>query len=247
MHEILLWFLISLFGIVAGVLSGVLGFGSSVIMLPIIIYAFGTKAAVPIMAVSALLANSTRVAIWLKEIKWMAVFSFAITAVPAAYFGARTLIVLDSAIVDIVLGVFFVSIVGFRRFLGSKAFQIKDVHMAVAGLFLGFLTGIVASTGPINSPFFLWYGLTKGAYIGTEAAASLLVYLTKVSTFSLLQFLSLEHFMYGVLVGLSLVVGSYISKFFVQRVDPKWFRLFIEFALVLVGASMILKGALNLF
>jgi uncharacterized protein len=247
MNEILVWVLISLSGLVAGVLSGVLGFGSSAIMLPIIIYAFGTKAAVPIMAVAALLANCARVTIWFKEIKWRAVFSFSITAVPAAYFGARTLIVLDSAIVDIALGIFFVSVVGFQRILGSKTFHIKNIHLATAGLFLGFLAGVVASTGPINSPFFLWYGLTKGAYIGTEAAASLFVYFTKVSVFSLSKFLSLQHFIYGVLVGISLMIGSYISKFFVQRMDTKWFRLFVEIALVLVGVSMIIKGLWELF
>ena len=38
-----------------------------------------------------------------------------------------------------------------------------------------FLTGIVVSTGPITVPLFSAYGLVKGSFIATEAAASLTV------------------------------------------------------------------------
>jgi len=38
---------------------------------------------------------------------------------------------------------------------------------------IGYLTGIVVSTGPLSVPLFLFYGLTKGAFLATEAASSL--------------------------------------------------------------------------
>jgi len=40
------------------------------------------------------------------------------------------------------------------------------------------------TTGPITAPIFLSYGVVKGAFIATEAAASLAVYLSKTAVFA---------------------------------------------------------------
>ena len=48
---------------------------------------------------------------------------------------------------------------------------------------IGYLTGIVVSTGPLSVPLFLFYGLTKGAFLATEAASSLGMYFSKSVTF----------------------------------------------------------------
>ncbi|WP_157039138.1 hypothetical protein [Pseudovibrio sp. JE062] len=53
--------IIVLSGMFAGVLSGIVGTGSSIILLPILVAVFGTKAAIPIMAIAALIANCGRV------------------------------------------------------------------------------------------------------------------------------------------------------------------------------------------
>lgn len=55
-------------GMFAGVLSGIVGTGSSIILLPILVVVFGAKAAIPIMAIAALIANSGRVFLWWSEI-----------------------------------------------------------------------------------------------------------------------------------------------------------------------------------
>ena len=48
---------------------------------------------------------------------------------------------------------------------------------------LGYVTGIVVTTGPITVPVFLMYGLVKGAFLATEAASSLAMYVAKVLAF----------------------------------------------------------------
>jgi uncharacterized membrane protein YfcA len=48
----------------AGVLSGVVGTGSSIILLPILVWLYGPKAAVPAMAIASVLANLARVIAW---------------------------------------------------------------------------------------------------------------------------------------------------------------------------------------
>jgi uncharacterized protein len=45
-------------GLIAGIVSGIVGTGSSLMLVPVLAYAFGPKEAVPIMAVAALMAKS---------------------------------------------------------------------------------------------------------------------------------------------------------------------------------------------
>ncbi|MFY9589655.1 hypothetical protein [Rickettsia endosymbiont of Halotydeus destructor] len=71
-----------------------------------------------------------------------------------------------------------------RRWLNRQQFYIKAYHFAIIGMVIGFLTSIVISTGPINVPAFIAYGLVKGSFISTEAFCSLLVYAASSAVFS---------------------------------------------------------------
>jgi uncharacterized membrane protein YfcA len=95
-----------LVGLAAGALSGIIGTGSSITLLPILVYQFGPKQAVPIMAVAAVMSNIAKVMAWWREVDWRAFAAYTIPGVPAAALGARTLVVLPSHVVDIALGAF---------------------------------------------------------------------------------------------------------------------------------------------
>ena len=55
-------------GLLAGTISGIVGTGSSIMLMPVLIYEFGPKEAVPIMAVAAVMANLSRIMAWWREI-----------------------------------------------------------------------------------------------------------------------------------------------------------------------------------
>jgi uncharacterized membrane protein YfcA len=59
-------------GLAAGTISGIIGTGSSIMLVPVLVYAFGPKEAVPIMAVAAIMANLARVLAWWREVDWRA-------------------------------------------------------------------------------------------------------------------------------------------------------------------------------
>ena len=93
-------------GLVAGAISGVIGTGSSIMLVPVLVWQFGPKEAVPIMAVAAVMANLARILAWWREIDWRACAAFAATGAPAAVLGAKTLLVLPSRAVDVAIGLF---------------------------------------------------------------------------------------------------------------------------------------------
>jgi uncharacterized membrane protein YfcA len=116
-------------------------------------------------------------------------------------------------------------------------------HLALAGAIVGFLTGIVVSTGPISVPVFLGYGLAKGAFLSTEAAGSLSIYLTKTLTFGAGGALPWEDFLKGLIAGSSLMAGAFIAKPFVLRLAPETFRHVMDALMLASGGTMLWNAA----
>jgi uncharacterized protein len=226
-------------GLVAGTLGGIVGFGTSIMLMPALVLVFGPREAVPIMAIASIMANASRVAAWWREVDWKATAAYSATGIPAAALGARTLLTLPPGVVEGVLGVFFIAMIFVRRWMARQHWQLNLWHLAAVGAGIGFLTGIVVSTGPINAPFFLAYGLVKGAYLSTEALGSLAVYLSKAITFRTFGALPVEAVAKGLIIGSTLVVGSFVAKRFVLKLDPERFRLLMDALLLAAGLTML--------
>jgi hypothetical protein len=226
-------------GLIAGTLSGIVGTGSSIILVPVLVYAFGPKEAVPIMAVANVMANASRVVAWWREIDWRACAAYSVTAVPAAALGARTLLALPPRVIDFAIGVFLIAMIPARRWLLARNFAMSLVGLAITGAMAGFLTGVVVSTGPISVSIFLMYGLAKGAFLGTEGAASVAVFFSKAVTFQIFGALTLGIFVKGLVAGTSLVAGTFVAKPFVLRLDPSMFRLVMDVLLLVSGLIML--------
>jgi uncharacterized protein len=141
-------------GLAAGSLSGIIGTGASIMLLPLLVFQFGPKQAVPIMAIAALMSNVGKLLAWWREVDWRAFAAYSITGIPAAALGARTLLVLPAHVVDLALGPFFLMMIPGRRWLNAMNFRIRLWQLALAGAVIGFLTGIVISTGPLSVPAF---------------------------------------------------------------------------------------------
>ncbi len=228
-----------LVGLAAGALSGIVGTGSSIMLLPVLVFQFGPKQAVPIMAIAAVMANVAKVMAWWREIDWRAFAAYACAGTPAASLGARTLLVLPSHWVDVALGTFFLLMVPGRRWLHARGGGLRLWQLAIAGAGIGFLTGIVISTGPLSVPAFTSYGLLKGAFLSTEAAGSLALFVSKVATFRELGALPAPAIVQGLIVGSSVKAGSFAGKAIVQRMSVRLFQHVLDGVLLCSGLSVL--------
>ena len=229
-------------GLVAGTISGIIGTGSSIMLLPVLVYEFGPKQAVPIMAVAAVMANASRIMAYWREVDWRACAAYSVTGIPAAGLGARTLIELPSHAVDITMGLFFIAMVPLRHWLARRDYKVGLWALAIGGAVIGYITGIVVSSGPLSVPLFLFYGLAKGAFLATEAASSLGLYVTKSIVFERFGALNVDVFLKGLIAGSSLMVGSFVAKRFVTRLDANTFRYVMDVVMIAAGVSMLWSG-----
>ncbi|HUN53358.1 MAG TPA: sulfite exporter TauE/SafE family protein [Candidatus Sulfotelmatobacter sp.] len=239
-----IYLVVLLLGLVAGAVSGIIGTGASIMLLPVLVFQFGPKQAVPIMAIAALMANVGKMLAWWREVDWRAFAAYSVTGVPAAALGARTLLVLPSAAVDVALGLFFLAMIPARRRLEALELRLALWQLALAGAVIGFITGIVISTGPLSVPAFTSYGLTKGAFLSTEAASSLALMIAKVATFRELGALPVPAILKGLLIGASVMAGAFVGKAVVQRMSPRLFHRVLD-GLLLVSGLALLWAALG--
>jgi len=230
-------------GLIAGTVGGIVGFGSSIMLMPVLVVAFGPRQAVPIMAVAAIMTNLSRIVVWWRDVDWRACAAYSITGAPAAVFGARTLLALPPGIIEVALGAFFIAMVPLRRLIAAHDFRLNLWHLAVIGLVVGFITGIVATTGPLTVPVFLAYGLVKGAFLATEAAGSLAIYITKSVTFRTLGALPLDALARGLIIGSSLMAGTLLAKRVVVKLPAERFRVLMDGLLLMSGAAMLWTAA----
>ncbi|MFK3705547.1 sulfite exporter TauE/SafE family protein [Klebsiella sp. NPDC088457] len=224
----------------AGVLSGVVGTGSSLIMLPVLVTMYGPRIAVPVMAIASLFGNIGRVIAWWHEIHWRPVFAYSLAGVPAAMLGAHTLLTISPATVDVFLAAFFLAMIPLRRLIRRSNLHLNLWHMSFAGAIVGFLTGFVLSTGPLSVPVFTGYGMSGGVFLGSEAASAILLYAGKLGTFGASGVLAPAVITRGLAIGIALFAGSMIAKRLVQRLQMHAFELLIDAVLVAGAAGMLL-------
>lgn len=230
---------LALIGVLSGLISGIVGTGSSIILLPILAYIFGAKLAVPIMAIASIMGNISRVVMWRKELNVKAFLLFVSLGIPATVLGANTLWVMSPFLSNLCIGLFFLCLIPTRHYAKYRNLTLNAWQMVIAGGVLGYITGVVFSTGPLLLPIFNGFGLIKGALLATEAAASFAIYLTKSITFGALGVLQQNILIAGIAVGSSLIVGNYIGKTFVLKMSDRTFNLMLDAMLLVAGCSML--------
>ena len=168
--------------------------------------------------------------------------AYSIPGIPAAALGARTLLALPSHTVDISIGLFLMAMVPARHWLARHELKLSLWHLAIGGALIGYITGIVVSTGPLSVPLFLFYGLSKGAFLATEAASSLGLYVSKSVTFQRFGALTLDVAIQGLIAGSSLMVGAFIAKPLLLKLNADVFRLVMDGIMLMSGASMLVNA-----
>ncbi len=241
MIDLLFWPVILILAMVAGTIGGAVGFGSAVILLPVCTFAFGPVAAVPILTLAALIGNLSRAYFSWSEINWPIVGLYCLGAVPMAALGSMVFLSLDPELLQRVLGLFILTMLPLRRWSERHGIKPKRWQFLPLGAGMGFLSGVVGTVGPINSPFFLAHGLVKGAYLATEAMGAAAVHLTKSGVYGRFAAIDMVVLTYGLIIGTTLIFGSWAGKRLIAGLDVKQFIVLVE-AFLLVAALLMIIG-----
>lgn len=220
-------------------LSAVAGFGGGVLLLPVFTALFGLRAAVPMLTLTQLSSNGFRVWLNCRDLRWPLIGWFALGSVPCAVAGGLLLAHTPLAPLKRLLGVVLIGVVLWRR-LKREPRKPADPAFAAVGAASGLGSALLGSVGPLTAPFFLAYGLTRAAYIGTEAASALAMHLTKIATYGAGDLLTREVLLYGVALTPPTLLGAWVGKKLVGRISDRLFVVLVEIGLLAAGVLFLI-------
>ncbi|WP_433442816.1 sulfite exporter TauE/SafE family protein [Nonomuraea sp. CA-141351] len=225
----------------SAVLSGVAGFGGGVLMVPILVTALGPRNAIVVVTISQLASNGGRAWFNRTEIDRRLVGVCCLGGVPGAVAGSLLVTATPLDTHTRVIGGFLLALVLWRR-LRPAAVHVPDPVFVVMNGLSGLGSGLVGSFGPLITPFFLARGLVRGAYIGTDAAAQLMVHITKLVVFGAVALLTVSTGLVGLVLVPPSIAGAWLGKQIVDRMPVGVFVAVVEIALVASGVFLLVHG-----
>ena len=236
------WPLVGVAALVASTLAAVTGFGGAAVLLPVLVVAFGVRDAVPILTVAQLIGNGSRVWFNRDQLDLRVVGWFAAGGVPLAALGGLLFARAPLPALTRLLGLFLLLVVVWRHVRLRPPRRPPLRSFALIGAAASFLSALLGSVGPLMAPFFLAYGLVKGAYIGTEALATVIMHVTKLVAYRQAAVLSAAAFVTGLAIGPIMILGSYAGKRIVDRISERAFVLIIEVTMAAAGLLFLVRG-----
>lgn len=216
------------------VLSAVAGFGGGVLLLPVFTALFGLRFAVPMLTVTQVSSNVFRVWFNRHDLRRALIGWFALGAVPLAVAGGLLLAHAPLGPLKRVLGVFLIGVVVWRR-LRPEPRKPADRTFVAVGAASGLGSALLGSVGPLTAPFFLAYGLTRAAYIGTEAAAAVTMHLSKIAAYGAGDLLTGRVLWFGAALTPATLAGAWVGRRLVGKMSDRVFVIVVEIGLVAAG------------
>jgi uncharacterized membrane protein YfcA len=228
--------------LLASTVAGVTGFGGAVLLLPVLVWAVGSRDAVVVLTVAQLVGNGSRVLLNRSDIDTAVLKRFALGAVPFALLGGLLFATTPVGVLTRLLGAFLLASVAWRHLAPAPPRKPSVERFAVLGAVFGFLSAILGSVGPVMAPFFLAYGLLKAAYIGTEAACTIVMHTTKLVAYGGGGVLGSDAILAGIALAPAMVAGSWFGKRLLGRIPEHTFVALIEVVLAVSGILLLVQG-----
>src|SRR5438477_6717981 len=149
--DISVWELAAVAGmaLVASLVGGVAGYGTGALMPLVLVPIIGAEPVVPIIAISALLTNTSRTVAFRRAVDFRRVLIVLLAALPTCVLGAYGYTLLSSTGAMLVIGAMLAASVPLRRFLKRRAVRLEDRGLALASLGYGVVVGGTAGAGII--------------------------------------------------------------------------------------------------
>jgi uncharacterized membrane protein YfcA len=234
--------LLTVAALAASTLAAVAGFGGAAILLPVLVALFGPRDAIPILTIAQLVGNGSRVVINRDAVDRRIVGWFALGGIPAALIGGLLFAAAPLDALTRLIGAFLLASVAWRHVRPHPSGALGPRTFTVIGAFFAFASALVGSIGPLMAPFFLAAGLVKSAYIGTEAAATVVMHVAKLVAYGTAALLTAATVGIGLVMAPAMIAGSLIGKRIVDRLPERAFVAIIEVVLVVAGLVFLVGG-----
>jgi uncharacterized membrane protein YfcA len=244
--DISLWQLamVAAVALVASLVGGVAGYGTGALMPLVLVPLVGAAPVVPIIAISSLFTNSSRVAAFFSHADWRRAGIVLVCAAPFCALSAWGYTKLTSAGAALVIGAMLILSVPLRRLLRHRGITLNDRGLAVGAAGYGVVVGGTAGSGVILLTLLMAAGVEGAAVIATDGAVSIAIGLVKMSVFGVMGAVDARVIAFALLIGIVALPGAFLARAFVARM-PVHVHAAILDAVVIVGGLFLVADALR--
>ncbi len=233
--------LIALLTVIAGAVGTMTGFGTSTIMVPVLLLWFPLPLVLLLVGIIHFFGNVWKVTLFRAGLDWRLIFLFGIPGVLFTWVGASLVFSIPSVMLSQAVGVLLGMYALFVFLNPSFTFKQNTGTAILGGALSGFLAGISGVGGAVRGAFLSAFNLPKAVYIATAGAIGLAVdsvrlvaYAQGGATIGHLPAWSLLVFI------LASFIGAEIAKKTLNKVPQNIFRTVIAVFLILVAVKLIL-------
>jgi uncharacterized membrane protein YfcA len=234
---------IALAAFFASILGGLSGQGVGLILPVFMAPVVGIANVIPVMSISALITNLSRIAVFWREVNLAKARQMLLGALPAAILGATAFTWMNARWVAIGLGGFLILSIPLRRLLARADYRLGNPGLSAAGAGYGLVAGGMTGTGLLLLSVLMAAGVHGSALIATDATVSTVINLTKLIVFGSSSLYDAKLVIAGILIGLCTTPGAFVARWLMQRLSLKVHGAIMD-AVVLAGGLALLWQAL---
>jgi uncharacterized protein len=233
---------VALTAVVASIIGGVAGYGTGLLMPLVLVPIIGAEAVVPVIGLSALFTNSSRLAAFWSSFDARKAVIIGVVSIPTCIIGSYGYTRLTGPNAAIWIGAVLIALVPLRRILKRQFGALSERGMAAAGVGYGLLVGGTAGSGVVLLSILMAAGLEGAAVVATDAGVSLIVGVVKTAVFRTAGALPWSSVVMAVLIGVCAIPGAFIAKRLTRSLSLSAHTSILDGVVVLGGTMLIVQA-----
>ena len=227
--------------IIASSVGTMTGFGTSTIMVPIMLLNYPVPQTLFFVGIIHFFGNVWKLLLFRKGVRWRLILSFGVPGIIATYIGASLIFDIPAVVLSRILGSFLIIYVVYLFMKSSFKVKPNLIFGACGGALSGFLAGVFGIGGAVRGLFLTAFDLPKAVYIATAGSIALFIDATRLTTYFSEGARLPESLLYGLPLFIpASFLGAAIAKRIVDKIPQQHFRKLVAIFLLLIGIKLLL-------
>jgi len=232
--------LLCLLTLVASGIGTATGFGTSTVMIPVMVLFVPLPVALLFVGIIHLCGDVWKVLLFKRGFDWKLILAFGLSGIVASFFGASLALRAQTLPLKRILGAFLILYVVYLFTKREWALPKTNTTAICGGTLSGVCAGFFGVGGAVRGAFLTAFNLPKEVYIFTSGLIALFIDVTRVTRYVWGGTRVSEDLLWALSISIPLsFIGAYIAKRLLDRLPQKFFRVFVGVFLALVGIKLL--------
>ena len=227
---------------VASIIGGVAGYGTGLLMPLVLVPIIGAQAVVPVIGLSALFTNGSRLAAYWSSFDVRKAMLVGLAAIPLCILSAYGFTLLSGPHAALLIGLVLIILVPLRRVLKSHFGALSERSLVIAGTAYGAIVGGTSGAGVVLLSILMAGGLEGAAVIATDAGVSLLVGAVKTLVFQTAGALPWASWFMAILIGICALPGAFIARALTRKISLTTHAYILDAVVIIGGALLVIQA-----